>query len=258
MFKLPAYWLACRRARAKMDVVTERVHYGPHPRQYAVVVRNRSAAAEEGPLRYAFYFHGGAWTFGRPETFVPAAIPWLERGFTVVLPSYRRPPRVGLHRIVADCRAAIAHCRPDAPVAELHVAGMSAGAHLAALLGSQGGWWEAAGWELLPSAVLCCAGPLSFRHLTGRRLFLPRYTDLDPINVLEPARAQQPQRWLLIHGTADRVVPLAHSQAFLAKLQSLGYPAGLEVLPGGDHLDSGRWMFGGLCSDRVRAFLAGD
>ncbi|MEO0733685.1 MAG: alpha/beta hydrolase, partial [Bacteroidota bacterium] len=161
---LPAYWKACRHARAQMDVTEERVAYGPHRRQYAVVVRNRDV--ETGKI--AFYFHGGGWTFGRPETFVPAAIPWLAAGFTVILPSYRRPPTVGLHRIMADCRAALAHFLSSGEVTEIHLGGISAGAHLAALLAARPEYWP-----IPPRKVLCCAGPLSFADVVTTRLLLP-------------------------------------------------------------------------------------
>ena len=96
---LKAYWKQCARAQAGMDVVQAKVPYGSHARQYSIVVRPRDPR-DRVSGRIAFYFHGGAWTFGRPETFTPAAIPWLAQGFTVVLPSYRRPPVRGVE---PDC-----------------------------------------------------------------------------------------------------------------------------------------------------------
>ncbi|MEL7160590.1 MAG: alpha/beta hydrolase [Bacteroidota bacterium] len=250
---LPAYWKACRHARARMNVHEERVPYGPHRRQYAVVVRSREMPATDS-RKIAFYFHGGAWTFGRPETFVPAAIPWLAEGFTVVLPSYRRPPEVGLNRVVADCRAAITHFRPEGAVSALHLGGMSAGAHLAGLLGANPEYWTSAGWVTPPQRVLCCAGPLSFAAGGATRALLPYYAHLDAIRALRAA-GPNPARWLLLHGTADPVVVTRHSRRFYARLRELGHPARLELLPGGSHLDAGRWMFGDPTTERVTDFL---
>jgi len=245
---LPAYWAECRRARGKMDVTEEIVRYGPHRRQYAVVVCGPGSR----PDKVAFYFHGGGWTFGRPESFVPAAIPWLELGFTVVLPSYRRPPEVGLNRIAKDCRAAIAAVLPKGGVTELHVGGISAGAHLAALATLKTEWWLAAGWPAPPSKALLCAGPLDLGAQFPGFVF-GRYAHLDPVTLLNDAMPQK--QWLLLHGTADGLVGYPHSRKFHEKLVALGQEAELLTLPDGTHLDAGRWMFGGTGSDAVSTFL---
>lgn len=250
--ELPAYWAACRRLREKMIITEEKVKYGKHSRQYAIVLRG----AAPHPGKFAFYFHGGAWTFGRPETFVPAAIPWLEQGFTVVMPSYRRPPEVGLNRIMADCRAAIAALAPAGQVTSLHLGGISAGAHLAALLALHPTWWQAAGWPMSPQKTLLCAGPLCL-HLLKPQLLFRRYGHLNPHAVLTLNTMEKPA-WLLLHGTADATVPFQHSQDFHTHLQQTGHSARLHPIPGGTHLDSGRWMFGGAGAEEVRLFLAED
>jgi len=245
---LPAYWRECSRARGEMRGRETRVKYGKAARQYAMVVRGPSSV----PGRYAFYFHGGAWTFGRPEDFVPAAIPWLELGYTVVLPSYRRPPQVGLHGIVADCRAALAQLAPEEKVTHLHVGGISAGAHLAALLALKPNWWRAAGWSLAPQKVLLCAGPLVLADLSPAFMF-SKYGELDPF-ALVPASNAVPQ-WQLLHGTHDAIVAYQHSRKFHDELAARGHTTDLLTLPNGTHLDSGRWMFGGVGAGAVGEFL---
>lgn len=245
---LPAYWKSCREARAGMDIEQEKIQYGKYRRQYALVVKNKDII----PGRYVFYFHGGAWTFGRPESFVPAAVPWLELGFTVIFPSYRRPPRVGLDGVVADCRAAIAGVQPPEATTHLHVGGISAGAHLAALFALRTDWWRAAGWSIGPQKALVCAGPLSLEMLFPQALF-GRYAHLDPYRVLDqesPAVA-----WQLLHGTDDAVVASAHSEVFHEKLLTTGQSTDLYIIPRGTHLDAGRWMFGGVGEQAVREFL---
>lgn len=248
---LPDYWRDCRLARASLPAREERVQYGQHARQYALVLT--PTKQEVRPGHYAFYFHGGAWTFGKPETFVAAALPWLEKGYRVVLPSYRRPPAVGLRRIVADCKAAINCCTNEVPLQDLQLGGMSAGAHLAASLALDQDFWEKTGTP--PSAVLCCAGPLNFGILRPRQLFLPRYADLNPLEQLNDY-APAATRWLLLHGAADATVPLAHAEAFYAKLQAAGLPSKLLIVPDGTHLDSGRWMFGGFGAAEITDFIA--
>lgn len=239
-----------------MEVEQTKVAYGKHRRQYSLVIRNRDPAKRR-PDRFAFYFHGGAWTFGKPETFTPAAIPWLDMGFTVIFPSYRRPPIVGLNRIVADCRAAVHQFAKEAgPNPVIHLGGISAGGHLAAVLATEPGRWLKAGWGSAPSKALICGGPLSLGLLKSSRLFLPRYDGLDAIQQLSPPDPAHPIEWQLIHGTIDPVVALQHSEDFLKRLQELGYKAGLRRIEGGRHLDSGRWMFGEVANDTVCEFLS--
>ena len=255
LLNLPRYWKQCRQVQATMDVDQHYVPYGQHPRQYSITVQNRDPE-QRRPGRYAFYFHGGAWTFGRPETFTPAAIPWLAEGFTVIFPSYRRPPFVGLNRIVADCFSAVQHFAAEAghnPT--IHVGGISAGAHLAAVLATAPDWWQRH-WGAAPEKVLCCGGPLSFKRLKTGRFLLPRYDSIDAIQRVPPASLAQPQRWQLLHGDKDPVVVYQHSVDFLAELRRQGYPAELHTLPGGLHLDAGRWMFGEQASDVVSGFIS--
>jgi fermentation-respiration switch protein FrsA (DUF1100 family) len=234
-----------------MDITEEKVRYGKHRRQYAMIVRG----PHSDPEKYAFYFHGGAWTFGRPEAFIPAAIPWLALGFTVVLPSYRRPPEVGLDRIVADCRQAITHLLPANPngVKALHVGGISAGAHLAALLALHPEWWKQAGWPSGPEKALLCAGPVCLSDLKPGMAF-GRYLHLDPYARLSEGRVSSLQ-WQLLHGTADAVVAYHHSDKFYRQLLESNAAANLLTIPDGTHLDSGRWMFGGVGAKEVRMFL---
>jgi len=245
---LPAYWEDCRRARSEMKCKEERITYSRAARQYAIVVRSPSTV----PGRYAFYFHGGAWTFGRPEDFVPAAIPWLELGYTVVLPSYRRPPRVGLRGIVDDCRVALGQLAPEEEVTHLHLGGISAGAHLAALLALNPDWWAAAGWASTPQKVLLCAGPLVLADLSPTFLF-SKYVELDPYALVPKLNTSL--QWQLLHGTHDAMVAYAHSLKFHTELVARGHKTDLLTLPNGTHLDSGRWMFGGVGAGAVREFI---
>jgi acetyl esterase/lipase len=250
---LPAYWKACREAKTEMDISEERITYGDHRRQYGLVVSPPEEKVRPG--HYAIYFHGGGWTFGKPETFVSATKPWVERGYRVIMPSYRRPPTVGLNGVVEDCRAAIRRFAPVEKIVDLQIGGISAGAHLASLMALDKDLWTTSGWPQAPSAVLACAGPLSFEDLRPQRLFLPRYQHLNPLAVLAKSTLEIPARWLLIHGSADATVSALHSHKFHEELKSKGLEAELLTVPNGTHLDSGRWMFGGVGEAEVGRFL---
>ena len=239
-----------------MDVVETKVPYGKHRRQYAVTIEHSDPGLRR-PGRYAFYFHGGGWTFGRPETFTPAAIPWLARGFKIILPSYRRPPSVGMRRIVADCRAAVAHFS-DPAASEVHVGGISAGAHLAAVLALTPAEWLRSGWPGPPSKALLCAGPYDLAELPVGRLLMLRYAACNPLRLVTPPDPAYPIAWQLLHGTIDPVVAPVHSARLYRALSERGHSADLKWIEGGRHLDAGRWMFGDPLMDTVRAFLSAD
>ena len=179
-----------------------------------------------------------------PEAFRPAARPWLTAGFRVVLPSYRRPPRVTLPGIVADCRTALAFTAAFAtqtgrPVTAPHVGGISAGGHLAALTALHPAWWTNAGWPAPPDRALICAAPLDLALLSPRSLF-DRYSELSPT-----AKVKQAEKinWLLLHGTADGMVDYRHALRFTEALHLAGHAHRLLTIPGGGHLDAGRWTY---------------
>lgn len=242
------------------SVRQEKVRYGKAAHQYYLVLTSE----ERPPLpgHYAFYFHGGGWTFGRPETFTPAAHPWLAAGYRVIMPSYRRLPFVGLPQIVHDCQCAVRASMAAAAPVRIQLGGLSAGGQLAATLALDPSLW--APWCLRPTAVFCAAAPLDLARLLRqprlrgallRAALRPHLSRHDPGQLLARS-AGGPTRWLLLHGTADRTVDVAHSQHFAARLRQGGWDSQLRLLPGGNHLAAGRWMFGGAEQARLRQFIA--
>lgn len=240
---LPDYWRHSAASRSRMSCTVTRHAYGTHARQYLLLLEPRDADPTDA-RPWAFYFHGGGWTFGTPEAFAAAARPWLAAGYRVVLPSYRRPPRHWLPRIVADCRQALTHTarlaqRSGRPLSTPQIGGISAGGHLAALLALHPDWWTQAGWPAGPDRALLCAAPLDLNLLRPAFLFRHHAT-LSPLNDLSHARDC---RWLLLHGTRDGLVDYRHSQQFAAALERAGASSQLLTLPGGGHLDAGRWTY---------------
>ncbi|NJB86012.1 acetyl esterase/lipase [Lewinella marina] len=240
---LPEYWRRSAASRRAMDCQISRHAYGSHRRQYLLLLEPPGTQPAD-PLPWAFYFHGGGWTFGTPESFSPAARPWLAAGYRVVLPSYRRPPRHWLSDIAADCRDALAFTadlarRSGRPLSTPQVGGISAGGHLAALLALHPDWWTQAGWSTGPEKALLCAAPLDLGLLRPAMLFR-RYNTLSPLGNLTAAART---RWLLLHGTHDGLVAYRHSERFEAALTAAGAEARLFTLEKGGHLDAGRWTY---------------
>ena len=224
-----------------MTVRVRRIAYGPARRQYFLLAEPPdSTEAEDRP--WAVYLHGGGWTFGSPEAFLPAARPWLRAGYRVVLPSYRRPPSVRMPDIVDDCRRALTAAAGFArdtgrPIRPPQIAGISAGGHLAATLALHPAWWTTAGWQGGPRRIALFAAPLSFDLLRPRRLF----RNLDDLSPCHGPAAPAGTEWLLVQGDRDGFVDPGHATRFLACLRAAGAPAYLEKLPDAGHLDAGRW-----------------
>ena len=249
---LPAYWSRGRRVRSRMHYHQHRLVYGPHPRQYVLVLEPvDTPLANDRP--WCFYFHGGAWTFGRPEQFIAAARPWLEAGFRVVLPSYRRPPRYRLPRIIEDLGGAagavvrFAQRRSLSLQTDLHTAGMSAGGHLAAYLALHSDWWP-----VPVSATACFAAPLDLRLLRPSLLF----RDYAPLNPTELAgRIPGEGRWLLVQGQRDGIVDPRHAERFSAVQPNA---AVLRIADGG-HLAACGWAHddGDAVLEQLRGFIGG-
>ncbi len=176
-----------------------------------------------------------------------------------MLPSYRRPPRVGLSAIAGDCRGVLTTVADFAretgrPLSVPQVGGISAGGHLAALLALHPDWWTAAGWPAGPDRALLCAAPLDLSLLRPRRLF-SRFPAQNPLDRLTAAAAQV--RWLLLHGTADGMVDYHHALRFRAALEHTDADLQLLTLPGGGHLDAGRWTYDDAdpCAAAVAGFI---
>ena len=106
--------------------------YGPHPRQRLDVF----SAGPEAPA--IVFFHGGYWKAGSKDARRFPAKPWNALGVSWIAVNYRLTPDHELADCVADTRAAVAWLAAHADTldldpANLHLAGNSAGAHLAAM-----------------------------------------------------------------------------------------------------------------------------
>lgn len=267
--ELPAYWYATRAVKKiyAANWQISRLAYGAHPRQYALLV--------EGPTTtnsspWVLYFHGGAWTFGTPAQFLPAARLFLEAGYRVVMPAYRRLPGIGFSGIWADIEQFFDYLqqRGDTQLAgpPSIVAGMSAGGHLAASLAWRQPWWEARGWGTAPEKVLLLGAVLdldSMRH-PGLRLLRGRkgsrtYDESNPLYWLKQG-SRVAASHLLVHGTADGMAPFSQMHCSCASLkEKMENEQGLDlcILPNGSHLDACRWMYReDMVAERIRAFLA--
>jgi acetyl esterase/lipase len=223
-----------------------------------------------GPFPCVVCLHGGAWKMGsrkdlsEPFGEVSFGIPGAslievlaDRGFAAVSISYRLAPRAKFPAQIMDAKTAIRFLRANAAGLKIDpqrigALGFSAGGHLAALLGTAHNVPEFEG-TLYPehsSRVRCVVdffGPTDlslycrtpgieaafFRPLLGA-LFRENPAIYKQASPLYHITRDTPP-FLLIHGTADLIVPVLHSELFHEKLRAMGVSSELLPMPGKGH-----------------------
>jgi len=201
-------------------------------------------SAVSGPAPIFVFLHGGMWRLLSSADSCFMAECLTQAGACVVAVNYALAPHVSLAEIVRQCRAAVAwlyaHARDfGGDPLRIHVAGSSAGAHLAAMmLGS--GWQAALG---LPDNLV-----------NGATLLSGLYD-------LEPVRLGHPNEWLKLSASdvaafspllhlPERAVPLVvsyapsetnefkrQSEVYMAAVMARGCPVRFVPMPGTNHFD---------------------
>jgi acetyl esterase/lipase len=228
------------RVKLRVDIYRPRTANGPHPS--------------------VLYVHGGGWITGtrRQSRFMMYEL--AAAGSVVFAVSYRLAPRYPMPAAIEDVKAAVVWVREHAAQygadpEHVVVMGGSAGGHLAALAALtpneprfQPGF-ESADTRVQGAVVLYGVhdlesafrddGSTAMAFLLERLVFRARYrSDPDRFRLAAPihhVRADAPPM-LFVHGLVDRVVPIAHSRAILARLREVGAQhAHLLEVPLGQH-----------------------
>jgi arylformamidase len=193
------------------------------------------------------WIHGGGWRRGDKSSVQHKPQAFVDRGFVFVSVNYRFVPQVTVKEMTGDIAKAIKWVRDHAKryggaPDSIFVAGHSAGAHLAALVCTDGSYLEAEGMRL--SAIKGCipvdtavydissqrknAGPLragmyaaTFGENEADRRSLSPITHIAKDSSIPP--------FLILH-VADRPDAALQSQAFAKALEAAGVPA--KVVPG--------------------------
>ncbi|OAM91955.1 alpha/beta hydrolase [Termitidicoccus mucosus] len=194
------------------------------------------------------HFHGNAQNMTAHWQFVR----WLPaRGFNVFVFDYRgygasagKPGPKGLWR---DSQAAIdcVRVRPDVDPERLLVFGQSLGGTNA--LAAVGGGDRAGIRAVAIEAAFYSYTSIANDKLPGAGwLLCNRYGAAKHIAQISPIPL------LLIHGTADSVIPESHSARLFAKA---GEPKQLVIIPGSAHIDAMTEAHGGAYRDLLVAFF---
>ncbi len=203
------------------------------------VYRPQGPTARPAPV--VVFFYGGAWQRGTREQYRFVGRRLAQHGVLAVVADYRTYPRAGFPAFVEDGARAVAWTRLHArdyggDPARIFLAGHSAGAQIAALLGADARYLQAHGMRPRDLAgVIGLAGPYDFA-ITGQYVPIfgdpaqwPRAQAVNAVDGDEPP-------YLLVHGDADGVVEVRDSRQMARRLQSHGVPAALLELPGGGHI----------------------
>jgi len=219
------------------------IAYGTDPQhRLDVYVPGQAAGA---PRAVVVFWHGGRWRFGDKADyrFVGAAL--AESGYVAIVANYRHYPQVKMPGFMDDAaRAALwaaAHAGEfGADRQRLYLMGHSAGAHLAALVTLNTGYFAAAGQPAPHIAgVIGLSGPYDFLPLLEpdvQDMFGPPqiYAQSQPINFV---RADAPPM-LLVHGLDDDTVRPKNSRNLATALSALGAPVTLKLYPKISHADT--------------------
>jgi len=214
----------------------------------------------EGKLPLVIWIHGGGWQAGNKDG--GPAVALVKQGYAIASINYRFSREAIFPAQIHDCKAAVRFLRAKAgeyniDTGHIGVWGGSAGGHLVALLGVSGGEKALEGdegnLEQLSDVQAVCDwfGPADFCHWTGvsdavasngpvARLFGEPVSEKNelavlasPIHHVEEGKKYPP--FLIMHGDADKLVPLSQSIKFEEALKKAGCDVTLYVAKGAGH-----------------------
>ena len=225
-----------------------------------------------GPHPAVVCLHGGAWKFGKKDhlsktsryldvefgTGRKSLIEWLAgEGYVAVSVGYRLMPKHRFPAPVEDAKTAVRFLRANAAKFDIDpdrigTIGYSAGGHIAALVGTtttEAGF-EGTLYREQTSQVKCVVdffGPTDLTLYTEAEgiesaIFKPllgaRFRDNPELyrkaSPIEHVTKDAPP-FLILHGTADILVPIIHSERFHKKLLDAGVRSEMATLPGEGH-----------------------
>jgi arylformamidase len=213
-----------QQAQASARVLAERsfqqISYGSDPAQVLHLSLSPTPAA-----RLVVFFHGGGWSAMGPTDFAHVVPAFHALGASVALAGFVQRPLASLAEIVAQCRRAVLHAGRLGRAAGLPhgsgliVAGVSSGAHLAAMC-AMPGWAAEAGSDVPPVAgALLLSGMYDLEpvRLSGRNaaLGLDARSTVALSPVTDDGSGLAPPPAVISHG-ADESAEMARQACALA------------------------------------------
>lgn len=275
----PTFAEIAERYRDQVEIRRDQVYASGGNRFQMVDVYLPKQRKSDRPLPVVAFVHGGGWAGGSRLFFTARACDYAATGdFVAVCVGYRLTSEASWPAQIHDCKAAIRWIRGHAEELNVNpdrigVFGGSAGAHLAALLGTSGNVVRLDGdlgeFTNLPSRVQCVVnicGPADLTKpvCTGRSaaLLVELVTKLLGGTIEEKpdvAREASPITYvsaatppmLTIHGTKDSLVDFQQSVAFDEALKKAGAKSLLVPMLDVDH----NFSAGAETLRRIRQFF---
>jgi len=196
----------------------------------------------DGPAPVIVFLYGGAWSEGAKADYAFAGHAFASRGFVAVVPDYRVYPEVRFPGFVEDAAAALKWTEANiaqygGDPARLVLVGHSAGAHIAMLAALDPSYAAATGFDRTAiRGVVGLAGPYGFDNFD-----MPLLRNVfghvgDPL-VVQPRQyvAADNPPLLLLHGDADRRVPVRSTWHMEAAARAAGESVEAKIYPGVSH-----------------------
>ncbi|USU21111.1 alpha/beta hydrolase [Paraburkholderia fungorum] len=206
------------------------ISYGDAPGQKLDVYQpdDTSATAASRGRPVVVFFYGGSWQNGARSDYLFVGQALTSRGFVAVLPDYRTYPDTRFPGFMEDAAAAVRWARDHAAEyggdpSRIFLMGHSAGAHIVALLATDGHYLAAQHMSKRDiSGVIGLAGPYDFLPLTD-----PVLKDVFPASL---RAASQPINFVsgdeppmfLAAGKRDSTVDPGNTDRLAAKLRAAG------------------------------------
>ena len=197
------------------------------------------------------YMVSGGWrsTWRDPAQAQRGYAPFLDAGFTVFSVRHGSSPRYNVVEAVDDVTLANRYIHTHAAewgvdADRLGVTGGSAGGHLSLVLGNNGTDGDAGADDPLlrisnrMAAVVAYYPPVDIRGMRGPSQRFPAldFPEEDGVRIspiLQVTPDDPPT--LLIHGTADRTVPVSHSERVYAAFEAAKVETELIIMEGAGH-----------------------
>lgn len=214
--------------------------YGPNPRQ-SLDVYAPPGARGQAPM--AVFFYGGSWDSGRRQDYNWVGRALASRGFVTVVADYRLYPEVRYPAFLEDGAHAVRWTADNArrfggDPDRIVLAGHSAGAYNAVMLGLDGRYLSAAGVDRrCIRAIAGLSGPYDFLPLKGditNRVFggVADLPDTQPMAHVGPASPPA----FLATGDADNMVWPKNTVALAQRFRTTGVDVEERHYPGVDHV----------------------
>ena len=192
------------------------------------------------------FIHGGGWSGGSKEQAAHTAIELAKHGYAVYNINYRLVGRGGdFPADVSDVKDAFAFLSSKASEwkidpARIAAMGGSAGAHLSMLLGyTSKQQFPATHYpdsSAKPTAIVSWFGPadLNMKHVLVEK-YLAKYGEKGAHDASPLTYADTAVPTLFVHGTADQLVAISHSEQMKKALEERKIPSELVPIAGAGH-----------------------